>query len=49
MNKKTSQTTFNEQHYPGSSVDAADGDAVSSRLERQYTRRLNNNPRNTDL
>lgn len=38
--------TSDEKRYPGAGIDAADGEKVSHRLEKQYTRRLNNNPRN---
>ncbi len=43
------QKIHNEQRYPGTGVDAADDNEVTTRLERQYTRDLNNNPRNTDM
>lgn len=38
--------TFDEKHYPGAAVDHADNDKENACLEKQYTRRLNNNPRN---
>lgn len=38
--------TENEQKYPGAAIDAADGEKVTPCLEKQYTRELNNNPRN---
>lgn len=47
MSKKNSKY-FNEQHYPGAAVDAANNDTATPKLERQYTRCLNNNPRNND-
>ncbi|MDE5959274.1 MAG: hypothetical protein K2G59_03815 [Muribaculaceae bacterium] len=46
MNKKKTKK-FDEQRYPGVAVDAADGDVVTPKMERDYTRRLNNNPRNS--
>lgn len=42
---KTTKTQ-NEQRYPGASVDEADNNATNACLEKQYTRDLNNNPRN---
>ncbi|MBD5178136.1 MAG: hypothetical protein HDR45_06880 [Bacteroides sp.] len=42
---KTSKI-YNEQNYPGAGIDVADHEKVNARLEKQYTRRLNNNPRN---
>lgn len=38
--------TYNQKNYPGAAIDVADLEKVNSRLEKQYTRRLNNNPRN---
>lgn len=42
---KTTKTQ-NEQRFPGAGIDAADSDKINARLEKQYTKRLNNNPRN---
>ncbi len=42
---KTTKTQ-NEQRYPGAVIDAADDNRTDPRLEKQYTKRLNNNPRN---
>ena len=36
------------QEYPGVAVDIADDNKVTDCLEKQYTKELNNNPRNTD-
>lgn len=44
MTKKTTD----RQQYPGAAIDAADNDVVTPALEKQYTRSLNNNPRNSD-
>lgn len=41
--------TENEQRYPGAAVDAAQDDKVTEKMEKQYTRELNNNPRNSDM
>lgn len=38
--------TDNEKKYPGAAIDAADGEKVTPFLEKQYTKELNNNPRN---
>ncbi|MDE6315550.1 MAG: hypothetical protein K2L71_03695 [Muribaculaceae bacterium] len=46
MNKKKTNK-FDEQRYPGVAVDAADSDIVTPKMERDYTRSLNNNPRNS--
>ncbi|MBD5238892.1 MAG: hypothetical protein HDS64_03855 [Bacteroidales bacterium] len=42
---KTTKTQ-DEQRYPGASIDASDNDQVNACLEKQYTKDLNNNPRN---
>lgn len=44
--KSTKDATANEQKYPGAAIDKADGGNVTPELEKQYTRELNNNPRN---
>lgn len=36
----------NEKTYPGAAVDAADNEKDNACLRKQYTRDLNNNPRN---
>ena len=38
--------TKNEQTYPGAGIDAVNPGKVDACLEKQYTRDLNNNPRN---
>jgi len=38
--------TDNEKQYPGTAFDAAGDGKVTPALEKQYTRKLNNNPRN---
>lgn len=38
--------TENEKKYPGSAATDDNGKDYTPELERQYTRRLNNNPRN---
>lgn len=38
--------TKDEQRYPGAGIDAADNNEVTPALEKQYTKSLNNNPRN---
>lgn len=40
--------TTDEKRYPGAAVDRADGEKVTPALEKQYTRSLNNNPRNSE-
>lgn len=36
-------------NYPGAAVDSADNDKANECLEKQDTRILNNNPRNSDM
>lgn len=43
---KTKEKIQDEKQYPGAAIDAADGEKVTSCMEKQYTRELNNNPRN---
>lgn len=43
---KTKEQTIDEKNYPSAAIDAADDDKVTSCMEKQYTRELNNNPRN---
>lgn len=38
--------TTDEKKYPGAAIDAADNDKENRCLEKQYTKELNNNPRN---
>ncbi len=38
--------TNNEKHYPGTALNATGGGKVTPAIEKQYTRKLNNNPRN---
>ncbi len=42
----STKKTKDQQQFPGAAIDAADRDAVTPALEKQYTRTLNNNPRN---
>ncbi|MDE6146134.1 MAG: hypothetical protein K2O38_07380 [Muribaculaceae bacterium] len=42
----TSKKTQNQQTYPGAGIDAVNPGKVDSRLQEQYTKDLNNNPRN---
>lgn len=46
MNKK--ERTKARQEYAGAAIDKADHDETRASRVRQETRRLNNNPRNTD-
>lgn len=46
---KTDEKTCDEQRYPGAAIDEADGCKATKKLEDQYTRELNNNPRNDDM
>lgn len=45
--ENNTQKLRNEKIYPGAAIDAADGDQVTEKLEKQYTCELNNNPRNS--
>ncbi|MBD5244577.1 MAG: hypothetical protein HDS57_03830 [Barnesiella sp.] len=48
--KDSQQATPQEaMEYPGVALNTADNDAVSEKLEKQSTKELNNNPRNTDM
>lgn len=45
MSKKTEKTA-NEQQYPGAGYTASSSAKENAKLEKQYTKDLNNNPRN---
>lgn len=38
--------TENEQKYPGSAIKSTAGEKVTANIRQQYTKGLNNNPRN---
>lgn len=38
--------TSDEKKYPGAGIDGVGDGKVTPKLEKQYTRELNNNPRN---
>lgn len=42
-------TAQEAMEYPGVALDTADGNEVTEKLEKQSTKELNNNPRNTDM
>lgn len=50
MEKKHDITAAEAQKkYPGAEIDKADKDKVDSRLVKEETKDLNNNPRNNDI
>ena len=50
MEKKHDITaTEAQKKYPGAEIDKADKDKVDSRLVKEETKDLNNNPRNNDI
>ncbi|MDE6099643.1 MAG: hypothetical protein K2G01_01230 [Paramuribaculum sp.] len=46
--KKTKQTDEALREFPGVAVNRADDNADTTALEKERTRTLNNNPRNSD-
>lgn len=46
MKRTKAQQTSDQQQYPGVSVDVANNEKVNQKLTKEYTRSLNNNPRN---
>lgn len=47
-NVEPAQDVMAEENFPGAAVDRADKEKVDDCLQKQETRMLNNNPRNTD-